>query len=184
MIPFAVYSGIALVLLVLLAVAWRLTVPRRPSEPPGPLSLEELLPVHCRYFPQVRQALSTDDHIYLKERASAGIWRQSRADRKRVAARFLLGLQKDFLRLERLGRAVAALSPRVSRKQELERLWLGVRFRLLYRLVWLRLVAGSTPRSQFTRLAQLVGLLAKQTESAMAALGEASTGPLRSRLSA
>jgi len=184
MIHFALYFAISLALLVLLALAWRFTAPRHPSEPPVSLSPEELLPVHCRYFPQIRQALSTDDHIYLKERASAGIWRQSRADRKRVAARFLLGLQGDFLRLEQLGRAVAALSPRVSREQELERLWLGVRFRLLYRLVWLRLVAGSTSPSQLTRLTHLVGLLAKQTENAMAALGETSTGPPPSRLSA
>jgi len=184
MTHFAVYSAIALVLLVLLAVAWRFTLPRHPPESRAPLSLEELLPVHCRCFPQVRQALCLQDQSYLKERAPTKVWRRSSADRKKVAERYLAGLLQDFRRLEQLGRTVAALAPKVSRKREVERLWLGLRFRVLYRLVWLRLFTGSTPLFQLTRLTQLVGILAKQTESAMAALGEASASRLPPQFSA
>ena len=185
MIHLLFYSALSVALLALLGLAWRLTAPRRRLPDSSALPrLEELLPVHCRYFPQIRQALSLQDESYLKERAPDRIWRGSSADRKKVAESYLAGLLQDFIRLEQLGRTVAALAPHVSRKDEIERLWLGLRFRVLYRLVWLRLFTGSTPLLQLTRLTQLVGILAKQTESAMAALGEASASRLPSQFSA
>ncbi len=48
----------------------------------------------------------------------------------------------------------------------------------------LRLEVGSVPVPQLGRLTDLVGSLATQIETAMAALGEASLADLRSSLSA
>ncbi len=178
---------VGLALLLLLALLWLLR--ERPEARRAPvattkLPIEELFPLHCRHFPQVRQALSTADQQYLKERASRRIQRQSRSDRLDVARQFLAGLREDFSRLEHLGRAVAALSPAVRRALEAERLWLGIRFRILYQVVWLRLATGGVPLPELERLTQLVGSLAAQIESAMAALEESSVARLRSDLSA
>lgn len=185
MTTMVIFVGIALALLV--ALLWLMRErPQARELPDAELKsrIEELFPLHLRYFAQVRQALSPADQEYLSLRASRRIQRQARAERLDVARRFLDGLQEDFFRLERLARAVAALSPAVSRSQEAERLWLGLRFRILHRAVWLRLATGGVSLPQLTRLTELVGNLAAQIEASMAALEEVSMSRLRSGLSA
>jgi len=177
------FVGVALMLLlVLLWLAWTPVAPPPPVEPR--LKIEELFPLHCRHFPQVRQALSPADLAYLRGRASARILRQVRAERCEVTRKFLAGLKEDFSRLNRLAATVAALSPEISRAQEAERLRLILRFRILYGLVWLRLATGSISLPQLGRLTDLLGSLAAQIETAMVALAEASAEQLRSGLSA
>ncbi len=105
-----IFVGIALALL--LALLWLMRERPQARELTGAelkSRIEELFPLHLKYFAQVRQALSPADQEYLKERASRRIQRQARAERLDVARRFLDGLRDDFFRLERLGRAVAAL---------------------------------------------------------------------------
>jgi hypothetical protein len=177
-------GGALALLLVLLWLALKTA-----SAPPvmtadGKLQIEDLFPLHCRHFPQVRQALSSADLDYLKQRASRRILRRVRAERRQVARNFLAGLKEDFWRLDHLAGTVAALSPKVSRTQEAERFWLGLRFRILYGLVLLRLETRSVPVPQLGRLTELIGSLAAQIEAAMAALEEASIARLRSSLSA
>lgn len=185
MIETLIFAVVALALLLaLLWLAWRPASPPPVSAAETKLQIEDLFPLHCRHFPQVRQALSAEDQAFLKGRASRRIQRQSRAERHEVARKFLAGLKEDFSRLERLGRTVAALSPEVSRTLEAERFWLGLRFRTLYRLAWLRLEIGRISVPQLARLTELVGSLAAQIESAMAGLEEASVMRLRSSLSA
>ncbi len=179
------FAGLAVALL--LTLFWLLRErpeARRLPQAERELPIEELCSLHLRHFPQVRQALSPADQQFLKERASRRIQRKSRSDRLGVARQFLGGLREDVSRLERLGRTVAALSPAVRKSLEAERLWLGVRFRLLYGVVWLRLATGGVPLPQLERLTELVGSLAAQIETAMASLEEASRARLRSDLSA
>ncbi len=184
MIELTIFVILALVLLaVLLWLLLEKPEPRRLPQATPRLAVEELFPLHCRYFPQVRQALSPADREYLRERASLRIRRHAHGERQRVARQFLAGLSEDFSRLDRLGRTVAALSPEVSRKREAERLWLGVRFRVLYRVAQLQLLAGSVSIPQLTQLTDLIGSLASQIEARMAALEEASRTRLRSNLS-
>ena len=174
-------SFVVLGLLLLVLLLWLLREradARRLPEGASKLPIEDLLPLHCRHFPQVRQALSPADREYLRERASPKIRRQWRAERREVTMQFLAGLHEDFLRLERLGRMVAALAPQVSRKHEFDRVWLGLRFRVLYRVVRLELAAGSISLPQLERLTRLIGSLAAQIEKAMATLEEASATPL------
>lgn len=179
------FSVVALVLL--LVMLWLTRMPAGAPAAPNAeakLLIEELFPLHCRHFPQVRQALSSSDEAFLKRRASPKIQQRSRAERHQVARQFLSGLREDFSRLDRLGRTVAALSPAVNRKQEAERFWLAVRFGVLYRLAWLRLQTGGVPVPQLARLTELVGSLAAQIETAMTALEDVPLMRLRSGLSA
>lgn len=179
----AILAGVVLLLLSLLGVVRIRNASRRGLRDAAGPPVEQLFPLHSRHFPQVRQALSAADEIYLRARASPELRRRALAERRKVARQFLAGLREDFTRLHRLGRTVASLSPKVSRKQEAERFWLGLRFQVLYGLVWVRLQVGSTCLPQLARLTELVGGLAAQIETAMAALEQASVTRLRTDLS-
>ena len=112
-------SFVVLGLLLLVLLLWLLREradARRLPEGASKLPIEDLLPLHCRHFPQVRQALSSADLAYLKQRASPRIFRRVRAERRAVTRKFLAGLQEDLSRLNRLASTVAALSPEIDRK--------------------------------------------------------------------
>jgi len=165
------YLPLALILLGLVLWLLRPRSARRPARPPLDHHLAAPLANHYRYFPQVRQALSAADEKYLRRRLPPHLAKQALRERRAVARKFLAGLHEDFLNLEHLARMVATLSPVVSREQEIERLWLGFRFRSLYAWVWLRLASGSTSLQQIERLAGLIGRLTNRMEQAMAAAG-------------
>jgi hypothetical protein len=148
------------------------------------INMESFLPRHCRYFPQVRQALSASDEEYLDRVAPGDVAQTAHGERRAVARKFIAGLREDFSNLERLARMVAALSPVISSEQETERLILGMKFRLLYALVWLRLSTGRVPLEQIEQLTGLVGRLATRMEQAMAAVGALSAPGLDSSLKA
>jgi len=179
---FAVIALAAVLLLFWLARERR-QPPRTGHESSSP-PIEELFPLHCKYLPQIRQALSASDRDYLKQRASSVIRRKSWRERRAVARQFLAGLREDFLKLDRLGRTIAALSPEVSRRLEAERVWLAVRFHALYGIVWLRLGLGGLALPQLAHLADLVGGLAAHLEAAMTALERNAAQRVSSSLSA
>jgi hypothetical protein len=141
-------------------------------------AIESALPKHYRYFPQIRQALSAGDNQYLLEVAPPQIARQVLRERRAVARNFLRGLREDYSSLERLARMVASLSPVLSRQQELERLLLGLKFRLLLALVWIGLFTGRVPLQQIEQLTELIGRLALRMEQAMAEVGALSADRL------
>lgn len=180
-----------LVLLVagLSAVALRLLVFRGKSRasvgPALPTTLAELPgATHYVYFPQIRRALSASDREYLLTNASPRVARQALRERRAVARGFLRGLRADFSSLDKLGRAIAALSPEVSRPQETQRLMLSAEFQLLYALVWLRLWVGMLPLDQLETLAGLVGRLATRIDEAITAISVLSSGQIADKLSA
>lgn len=184
-----VFAVVAIVLLALLV--WLLREPsatkkRGPDARPlsaqsGQVQIEDLFPLHCRYFPQVRRTLAGDDAEFLQKRVTADVLRRWRMERRRVAAQFVAGLQQDFERLSRLARTVAALSPQVSREKEEQLLWLGVRFRVLFLLVRMRLTLGWVPLDGLTGLANLVTGMAERLEAGMAVLEESSLARLRAQ---
>jgi hypothetical protein len=149
---------------------------------PIDIKLESVPSRHYLYFPQIRQALSASDEQYLREKASLDVAQRAQRERRAVAREFLSGLREDFTNLERLGRMVAALSPVISREQEMERLILGMRFRLLYAWVWLCLSTGRAPLEQIEHLTDLVGGFATRMEQAMAAISALSAPGLDSSL--
>jgi hypothetical protein len=147
-------------------------------------AIESAFPKHYQYFPQIRQALSAGDDRYLRDVAPGHVAQQVLRERRAVARSFLRGLSEDFSSLERLARMVASLSPVVSRRQETERLLLGLRFRLLYALVWLRLFAGRVPLRQVEHLTELIGRLALRMEQAVAEISALSADRLTRGLNA
>jgi len=152
--------------------------PQRREEGGAPnLPLEDLTPRHALYISHIRNAISDSDLDYLKSRVPAKTLRRVRKERRHVAREFLAGLGDDFRRLDRMARVVAALSPKVDYKQELGRVWLDLRFRALYGLVWVRLSVGPAPVAAFNGLAGLVGSLSARIETAMNALAEKSVAP-------
>jgi hypothetical protein len=185
-----IFAAVALVFLFLLL--WLLREPpSRAGEPlpagkgqplpAGPLQIENLFPLHCRHYPQMRQVFLNQDEEFLRRRASARIRRRWRDERQRVALGFLAGLREDFQNLSRLAREAARLSPKLSEKQEAELLWLRLRFQALYLMVQLRLRFGLAPLGGLTQLANMVGNLASGVEKIMASLEEASVAQLRPR---
>ncbi len=180
-----------LVFLVILlsAIALRLLVLREGSHgdvTSSPSSAFKELPGarHYVYFPQIRQAISASDREYLLRTASSRVARQALRERRAVVRRFLRGLRDDFSRLDKLGRAIAALSPEVSRPQETQRLLLNARFQALYALVWLRLSIGMLPLDQLEVLAGMVGRLATRIDEAMTEINALSAGQLAGKLNA
>lgn len=141
-------------------------------------NVEDILPKHYRYFPQIRQALSAGDNQYLREVAPPRVAQQVLRERRAVARRFLRGLREDFSNLHRLARMIAAISPVVSRQQEMERLLLNLKFQMLYVFVWLRISTGAAPLAQIERLTELIGGLALRMEHAMAEISALSTDRL------
>lgn len=138
--------------------------------------IEELLPLHSPHLPQLRQALASTDAQYVRRRTSLETARMWREERRRILRGFLEGMAEDFARLDHLSRLVASLSPHFSRREELERAWLSMRFRLNYRMIALRIpfgVPGSLNRLSY--MTELIANLSSRAETAMARLELAST---------
>lgn len=165
------YLPLALILLGLSLWLLRPRPAARTARPPFDHLLATPPANHYRYFPQVRQALSSADENFLRRRLPPRLAKQALRERRAVARKFLAGLREDFSNLEHLARMVAAFSPVLSRAQEMERLWLSFRFHSLYVWVWLRLASGSMSLHQIERLAGLIGRLTNRMEQAMAAAG-------------
>jgi hypothetical protein len=135
--------------------------------------LEDLLPVHSSYFPQIRQLLSVADAQFVRQWAHLVPVTTWKTERREVLRQYLAGLAQDFVRLDLLARHVAALSPDLDRAQELNRIWLSARFLVTYRFTALRLMAGGVPAAQFRRLTELVGSLAYRVDARITALTNA-----------
>lgn len=178
-----VFALVALILLALLLLLLR--EPAKPAAEPLPRpelpQVEALLPLNCRHFSQLRQVLGRTDAEFMRRRATPQLQRRWRRERRHVAREFLQGLREDFARLSGLARAVAALSPEVSRQQETELFWLSLRFRLLFSLVQLRLLLGPVSLGGLNRLAGMITHLAEQIEAGMLALEETSLVRLRAQ---
>jgi hypothetical protein len=173
------YVGLSVAVVVTLALMLRgMRAAKTPPPALAQIESHEPFPAHCRYFPQIRQALSPDDAEFVTRRLSAPARRQWRAERRRVLRQYLAGLNEDFAGLERLARTVALLSPQVNRSLEAERFWLGVRFRFLHTHALLRLEVGFVTVPEFQQLTELLGGFAAQVEAGMTALEPRPAGPL------
>lgn len=177
----SLFFFVALSLFLFITVVWLLSKPlsaQRSLQRADKPEIESLFALHCRHFPQMRQALSQADTEFLAHRLPAGELKLWRGERRRVLRSFLTGLGEDYARLDYMARKVAALSPAIERKRELERLWLGLEFRVLYRIVLLRLVTeGFAPRVQLEQLTQLLATLSSRLEAAMESVNAGSLPP-------
>lgn len=159
----------ALVLLVLLAGILR--DPRRAiPRSTAPESISERR--HVTYFPQVRQAMSPQDFLFLTSRGFDGLARKVRSERRKIALEYLAYLRRDFLKLWRLARVIASMSPQVGTSQEIARLRLGLLFSLRYEMVRMKFYLGFSPLPELGALSEAVSRLAMRMETAMKELGE------------
>jgi hypothetical protein len=166
-----IFSLMAIALLLLLA--WALRAPNKSSRGRFDLaSLEESGRRHATYFALIRQASSPADMEFLVRRGSPAITQRVRRERRGVALLYLAQLRDDFQRLLRLARAVAALSPAVGSRQELNRLWLSLEFSWRYHLIRAGVYYGFLPIPQLNTLSHMVSQLAVQMENSMKELGE------------
>lgn len=166
-----IFFGIVIILLLLLA--WAMQRPRRtPADKFDLTSLEESGRRHATYFALIRQATSPDDMEFLLKRGSRALANRVRRERRRVALLYVSQLREDFQRLLRLARAIAALSPAVGARQELQRFWLGWHFAFRYRLIRVGFQYGLLPIPQLNALSHMVSELAVQMEASMKELGE------------
>lgn len=164
---------IGFAVLVLLLLVWVLRDPRKSAKADGDLdSTDELSQRHVGYFPQVRQALAVEDFAFLSSRGSPQLARRMRRERKKIALAYLSCLRGDFLKLWRLARVIASMSPQVGVAQEFARLRLGVAFSLRYEMIRIEFLFGLAPIPELGSLSDVVSRLSIRLETAMNNLGE------------
>ena len=135
-------------------------------------SSEESSRQHVIYFPQMRQAMSAEDFAFVAARGSNRLASRIRRERRRVALVYLSYLHRDFLKLWRLARVIAAMSPQVGLSQEIARLRLGLLFSLRYQMVRVKFYLGFSPLPELGSLSEAVSRLAMRLDTAMRDLGE------------
>ncbi|HKF51373.1 MAG TPA: hypothetical protein VKB26_03600 [Candidatus Acidoferrales bacterium] len=152
-----------------LTLLWLLFGNRRPKTDAtlAALEIKKLLPAHCRHFPQVQRALRSQDEEFIDRRAPRYLAKRWRAERRQVVHLYIRGLAQDFRGLEQLARLIAMLSPDIRRKQEWEWLWLGIQFRLLYRMTLLRFALHSLPSDELMQLTEMLTGLAAGLEHSL-----------------
>ena len=168
--PYLFYGVVALLTLLLL---WALRGSRQSTATEADLScITESNRPHVYHLPQIRQALSPGDFVYLSSRGRKHLAHRLRKERRRVALAYLPAVKEDFDRMLRLARVIARLSPEVVTLQEWERLRLTAQFQGHYQLVRFGLLSGFTLVGELNDLSQLVSGLAVRMESCMSELGE------------
>jgi len=127
---------------------------------------------HLAYFPQIERAILAEDFAFLAWRGSAKLAQRVRKERRAVTLRYLACLRGEFMKLWRLARVVAAMSPRVAPLGEFARFRLGVAFNLRCELLRVKFVLGFSPVPDFRAVSQAVSTLAMRMETAIIELGE------------
>jgi hypothetical protein len=168
-----VYVFVAIVACLLALLAWALSKPKHQKQPNDePASLEQEGRRHATYLPSIRQALSAADFVFLVTHGSHQLAVRVRKERRQIVLSYLASLRDDHLRLLRVAKVVAALSPEVASAQELERVWLTLQFSLRYRIIRGEVYAGWLPLRNLSGLSHMVSDLAVRVETAMNELGE------------
>ena len=144
----------------------------RKTRPAAGMLPEESRRSHVTYLPQIRQALSEADAVYLAAVVSKELQKDVAWERRRVALAYLSELREEYRRLVRLAKVIAVLSPEVAATRELERLRLTIEISWRFEWIRLTLLAGRAPMTQLAVLSDLLSGLSVRLESAMKELGE------------
>ena len=166
-----VFSGAAILLLA--SLIWALRAPNRQSRGNFDLdTLEQPGRRHATYLSLIRHAASNDDLAFLSKRGYTKLQSRLHRERRKVVLLYLDHLRCDFDRLTKMVRAVAALSPSVGVRQELERAQLSFEFLARYYAIRLAFGWGFVPLAQLSQLSQIVSQLSIQMETSMKEFGE------------
>jgi hypothetical protein len=147
----------------------------------GGKRVEDMLALHARHFPQLRQALANLDDEYLRREASGEIEWHLHAERKHVVQGFLARLAEDFGRLERLMAVVQTMSPAEPWIQQFERAGSRFEFLVNYRMSSPHIHSDELQATnRLTRLTELVGNLSVRIGASIArSVGSRASFPLR-----
>lgn len=152
-------------------------------------SVDELLaaidgPRQLNRMPQISQALEAEDLEFLRERGRTELAERIGRERKKIALSYLDCLQEDFETLLEASRFLAAISPKAEAMKELDRLKLGIRFRVCSVYMRWSLRLGLEPWLALEALSRMAGRVAHQLELSVAQVGElaALAAPLDSLL--
>jgi hypothetical protein len=170
--------SLALIFFIIFAVglivilAWVLRPPRQvllsTDEILGALSEER----HYARLPQILQALREDDTDFLRDRGRPELLSSFRAERRRIAMRYLDYLEEEYQVLLEAGRIIATMAPELSPMGEFERYKRNLRFILCCRYLRWRLRLGLQPWNVFGTISDMAGEMTLQLEAATARLGE------------
>ncbi len=169
-LSFALFIAIPVVLVLLLA--WSLRPPKRRL-----MSTDEVLKAlseerHYARLPQILQSLREDDTEFLRGAGHAELLGRVRAERKRIALRYLNYLEEEFRLLLEASRILATIAPEVTPLHEFERFKRNVRFVLCCHYLHWRLRLGLQPWNVFGTISDMEGELTLRLEAATARLGE------------
>jgi hypothetical protein len=166
-----VFSSVAVLLLA--ALIWALRAPSRKSHGNFDLNaLEQSGRRHATYLSLIRHASSSSDLAFLSKRGYTKLRSRLLRERRKVVLLYLDQLRCDFERLTKMARAVAALSPSVGVRYELERAQLGFEFLARYYAIRLAFGWGFVPIAQLSQLTQMVSQLSIEMETSMKEFGE------------
>ncbi len=127
---------------------------------------------HYYRLPQILLALDSKDTEHLIERGYPALCQQVRAERQRIALRFLDLMEDDYKTLLEASRMLAAMAPDVAGIEEGQRLWLSLRFSWSCMILRLRLRSGLEPWRGFSRLSEMASQMSYRMEMATTQIGE------------
>jgi hypothetical protein len=122
--------------------------------------INDFLPTHYFEFEQVERRLAGLEEAL----------QRIQSERRAVALGYLDALREEFIRVQRLLNHAAKFLPELTIAGEVERLWLGIRFRVEYRLTRLWIQLGFAPAAQLQGLTRHVRRFAEWTDQALAAI--------------
>jgi hypothetical protein len=131
------------------------------------LDEEALTCRHAVNFQQVRQIFESTDERYLTDRLDRAVLRAVRKERRRIALKFLSGLQEDFARLQEVSSMVAVLSVEVEAHEEWRRFRLAAEFRVKYAVLRTKYAMGLAAPESFLQLAWMISSRAVELERAV-----------------
>ncbi len=179
-----VFLIVSLLLIVIaLWITFNYLAPRRFAEKDACVPLDLLLPTAYLENSSEIERLTAELEQARIENTWSGVFREGLTPaRRRTLKKLLVGLKEDFSRLDRLMCTVAGLAPEVEGRQEMQRLWLWIRFRFHYGLARLSLMVGRFSQPELTSICKLFDRLTLRTQVALEALEHTSLRPLRSKL--
>ena len=167
---FLVFSGIGLLLLLLLA--WLSFTNLRTKPDDRAASRQERDCRHISYLGYIHQALDRTDIEFLKTRGFPSLANRVEKERRQIALKYLHALRTDFEKLVDFARVMAVMSPDVELVQELQSLRLQLAFSYRYHLIHARLEFGIAPSNALANLSNMVSALTVRMEAAISELGE------------
>jgi hypothetical protein len=166
-----VFSIVAVLLLA--ALIWAFRAPGRISRGNFDLNtLEQPGRRHATYLSLIRHASSGSDLAFLAKRGYPKLQSRLHRERRKVVLIYLDQLRCEFERLIEMAKAIAALSPSVGVRQELERAQLSFEFLARYYAIRLAFGWGFVPIAQLSQLSQMVSELSIQMEASVKEFGE------------